>query len=134
MLLHSASKDDELGGSIFQICDQINYGIQHVQPSMQVDIAKLNIKAGSRAMDLSDYKTATSYLNNALKLLPKNHWTSHYGICLQLFYSKAKSAYSCGNKEDAYQLLKKILDKGCCIKDKLDAHYLYVSVSVEYLY
>ncbi|KAL7538257.1 hypothetical protein ACHAXR_008411, partial [Thalassiosira sp. AJA248-18] len=129
MLLHSASKDQDLGARIFQIVDQINHGIPDlIRPDMQMDIAVLNFKSGSTAIEFSDYDTALSYLNNALLLLPINHWSSNYELCLRLFYLKAKATYSCGDIENAYELLKKIIEKGRCTEDKLDAYYLYVTI------
>ena len=131
MLLHSASKGQVLGGEIFQVVDQINRGIPDlIQPDTKMEIAELNFRAGSRAAELSDYVTAQLYLNNALALLPKNHWSSqYYDFSLRLYFLRAKVAYSCGDIKKSSGLLKKLLVNGRCIKDKLDAYYLYVTVS-----
>mmetsp|Transcript_29922 Transcript_29922/g.63473 ORF Transcript_29922/g.63473 Transcript_29922/m.63473 type:complete len:914 (-) Transcript_29922:1454-4195(-) len=129
ILLYSTSKGQDLSGTVFQVVDQISHGIPSlIQPELQIDIAELNFSAGSRAMDFSDYETAYSYLNNALSLLPKNHWSSHYDFSLRLFFLRAKAAYSCGNIEEAYDSLKKILEKGRCIEDTLDAHHLKATI------
>ena len=135
VLLHSVSReqDVQLGGAIFQICDQINHGIPSlIQPKMQKDIVELNFDSGSMAMDRSDYETARSYLNNSLSLLPENHWSSNYGFSLRLFFLSAKAAYSCGDIEKASELLKEILKEGRCLEDKLDAYYLYVTVGTSW--
>mmetsp|Transcript_3060 Transcript_3060/g.6785 ORF Transcript_3060/g.6785 Transcript_3060/m.6785 type:complete len:560 (-) Transcript_3060:69-1748(-) len=95
---------------------------------MTRDIIELNFYSGSKAMDRSDYKTAQSYFSNSFLLLPKNHWSSHYEFSLRLYFLSSKVAYSCGNIEKAYILLKKILEKGCCLGDKLDAYHLYATI------
>jgi len=129
ILLYSTSKGQDLGGALFQLVDQINHGIPSlIQPRMQIDIAELNFSAGRKAMDLSDFETAYSYLNNAFPLLPENHWSSHYDFSLRLFLLRAKSTYLCGNIEEAYDSLKEIIENGRCIEDTLDAYYLHVTI------
>ena len=66
---------------------QINYGISLEQASSQcthsLSFAKLNEKAGVEAMICSDYATACSYMNTALKWLPPDHWRNHYDLRLE---------------------------------------------------
>jgi len=130
MLLYLATKGrEDLGELIFQIADQINHGIPTlVQPDMQIDIAELNFNAGLRAIDSSHFEVAQSYLNNALSLLPENHWSIHYQFSLRLFFLKAKAAYLCGDIEKSQELLKNLLDMGRCLEDILDAYHLYLTV------
>jgi len=129
ILLFSVSRGKDLGGAIFHIIDQINHGIpQLIQPQKTKDIIELNFYSGSKAMDRSDYKTAQSYFSNSFLLLPEDHWSSDYEFSLRLYFLSAKVAYSCGNIEKAYILLKKILEEGCCLGDKLDAYHLYATI------
>ena len=81
-LLLSTHEGQDLSGIIFQIMDQINLGKSLIEPARQVDVAKINLRAGSRAMDLSDFQTAQSYLNEASTLLEqqKNPWSSNYEL------------------------------------------------------
>ena len=96
---------------------------------MKIVIAELNCSAGRKAMDLSDFETAYSYLNTALPLLPKNHWRRHYDFSLRLFLLRAKTTYLRGNIKEASDSLKEIIENGRCIEDTLDAYYLHVTVS-----
>ena len=135
VLLYSVSREGETnetkGGAMFTIVDQINHGIPSlIQHKMQRNVVELNFDSASRAMDRSDHETAQSYLNNALALLPNDHWTSNYEFSLRLFSLSANAAYSSGNIEKAYDSLKEILKQGRCLEDKLDAYCLYVTVSV----
>jgi len=129
VLLNSVSRGKDLGGAIFHVIDQMNHGIPGlIQPTMLKDVIRLNFASGSKAMDRSDYKTAQSYFSNTFSLLAKNHWSGHYEFSLRLYFLSAKAAYSCGNIEKAYGLLKQILKEGCCLGDKLDAYYLYATI------
>ena len=119
-------KDKDLASVIFQVVDCVDHGIPNlIQPSMRAEIAKLNFKAASRAMELSDYDTAQNYFNQALVLLPENHWENDYEFSLGFYFLRSKVAYACGDVENASTLLKEIIDKGSCLQDKLDAYYLY---------
>ena len=126
MVLYSTTEGQDLSDTIFQIVNQINHGIPNlVQEQQQVGIAEHNFHAGSRAMDLSDYEMAHSYLSTALSLLPPNHWSIHYELSLKMYFCAANAAYTGGNDKQAFELLKSILENGRCIEDKLDAYYLY---------
>ncbi|KAL7526795.1 LOW QUALITY PROTEIN: hypothetical protein ACHAXR_005057, partial [Thalassiosira sp. AJA248-18] len=132
ILLYSISKhkDHDLGSNAtFQIADQINNDLSLIQPAMRLDIAELNFRAGSMAMDRSDFTTAYSYLTNAMSLLPDDHWSGNYHFSLRLYFLRANATYSCGNVEEAIESLKTLLDEGRCIEDKLDAHYYYLTCS-----
>ena len=132
VLLYSVTKGSDMKcEAVFPVADQINYGIPNlIQKQMQMNAVELNIRAGSRAMDSSDYVTSKSYFNNALVLLPKNHWSNAYECSLRLFLLLSKAAYACGHAETAYDSLREILNEGRSLEDKLDAYFLYVSVSV----
>ena len=135
MLLYSKSKEQGSNDATFLIVNQINHGVPSlVKHEIAVEIAELNLKAGDRAMAFSDYETASSYLSKAMALLPQSHWRDHYELCLRLYILSAKAAYSCsrGNIQQTRTLLKSILDNGRCIGDKLDAYYLYVTVSANH--
>ena len=126
----SIAKNADLGSSvIFQIADQFNQDLTLVDPDMIEDVSELNVRAGSTAMDLSDFTTASSYLSSALSLLPEDRWEKNYEFTLRLYYLSAKAAYSSGHSEEAINLLKAILDKAHSMDDKLDAYQHYLTVS-----
>ena len=132
MVLYTATVGQDLRDTIFQVVNQINHGvpelIQEQQLHKKVEISDLNFHAGSRAIDLSDYETANSYLCTALSLLPANHWSTHYEMSLKMYFVAANAAYASGNSKKAFELIKSILEKGRCIEDKLDAYYLYATM------
>ncbi|KAL7527350.1 hypothetical protein ACHAXR_001907, partial [Thalassiosira sp. AJA248-18] len=129
ILLYSISKHHDLGSNAtFQIADQLNHDLSLIQPAMQLDVAELNFRAGSMAMDGSDFTTAYSYLTNALSLLPEDHWSGNYDFSMRLYFLRANATYSCGHTEEAIESLTKLLDEGRRIEDKLDAHYYYLRI------
>lgn len=130
MSLYTFTKGKDLGDMIFTIADQINLGLHSLQHAItnSAYIAELNLDAGSKAFDRSDYITAKPYLKVAMSLLPTDHWEQQYDFSLRLYYLTAKAAYSCGDLKEATVTLKKLLSKGRCIDDKLDAQSLLVTI------
>jgi len=129
-VLHSVSKGKKLGDAVFPIVDQINRGLQSVlqAPAMCIASAELNLEAGVKCCEQSDFSTANTYLTKALSLLPNDTWASHYNLSLQLHFLSAKSAYSCGDSEKACKAVRAILKEGSCIEDKVDAYFLLVNI------
>ena len=118
-----------MSDAIFDIADQINYGIDGlVNPDLRCEISKLNVLAGIKAGVCSDYVTSRSYLRNALKLLPKNHWECDYDESLRLYVLLARSAYCCRDREGACNTLQHVFDHANCLGDKLDAYRLRVFI------
>ena len=110
---------------IFAIVDQIDYGIDKLEnPELLCQIAMLNKSAGIKAGNFSDYVTARSYFNVALKLTPENHWVENYEGSLELYSLLAKSNYSCGDADETRNTVQHILDHAHCLDDKLEAYHL----------
>ena len=131
MALINASKDDEEDATALTIVCQVNRSLTSIKQrssSVRVQVSSLNYKAGIAAMKRSDYATATSYLGTALQLLPDNHWESNYSLSLQAHMAIAKASYSIGDTEKAQAMLEMIFKHATCMKDKLDAFYLFVNL------
>jgi len=128
--LYTASRGQKLRGAVLPIVDMINRGLKSAirSPEMCIDIAELNLEAGVKCCEQSDFSTANAYLSNAQSLLPSDHWASHYRLSLHLYFLSAKTAYSCGNDDKACKVVRVILKEGRCIEDKVDAYFLLVNV------
>ena len=131
MALINASKDDDEDATALTIVCQVNRSLTSIKQrssSVRVQVSSLNYKAGIAAMKRSDYATATSYLGTALQLLPDNHWESNYSLSLQAHMAIAKASYSIGDTDKAQAMLELIFKHATCMKDKLDAYYLFVNL------
>ena len=87
-------------------------------------VLELNMKAGKRALDGFDHKTAYSFLKTSFSLLPDDHWESYYQLSLRIGVLMARASYSCGNFGEAESILQGILEKALSTKDKLPAYSL----------
>ena len=116
----------DVGDVVFVIANQINHGKDTIlkDDTLRIEVAKLNMKAGEKAVDGCDHKTAHSYLSIALSFLPDGHWESHYELSLRLSYLVASAAYSCCLYDEAEQTLRGISGRTRCFEDKLHSYFL----------
>jgi predicted ATPase len=128
MSLFSITKGKVADDMLFSIADQIKHGIGNLaageDPELRLDMAKLYGLAGSKAVACSDHAASCSYLENALLLLPTDHWKSDYELSLRFSLRLAESCYSCGDVERAQCILQDVTGHCHTIADKLPANSL----------
>ena len=117
---------DDVGNTILLTASQINHGKEWIikDKNLSIDIAELNMKAGKKALDGCDHKTAYSYLMFAVSLLPEDHWERHYDLSLRLNFLTAGAANSCCIYDEAEQILRKGLSHARCLDDQLPSYIL----------
>jgi predicted ATPase len=124
--LYSICKDKDVGDTIFFIASQINHGKEWIlkEKDLRIAIAELNMKAGKKAIDGCDHKTAYSYLGAALSFLPEDHWESHYDMSLRLSFLMASAANSSCQHDETMLILRRIFEKARCLDDQLPSYFL----------
>ncbi len=126
-VLYSICNGKDVEDTIFiLIANQINHGKEWIvkDTDLSIAVAELNMKAGKKAIDGCDFKTAYSYLRTAISLLPEGHWDSHYDLSLRLNLLMARAANSTSQYEKAELVLRNVLEKARCSEDKLPTYYL----------
>ena len=126
--LRSISYQKDLGDTILLTASQINYGKEWIlkDKDRSIEIAELNLKAGEKAIDGCDQKTAYSYLDTAISLLPEDHWESHYDLSLRLNFLLAKAAISTFQYDEAESIIRKLVEKARCVNDQLPSYLLLI--------
>ncbi|KAK1744367.1 putative AAA ATPase [Skeletonema marinoi] len=104
---------DVISSVLFTAVNQLNLG---GPPAVQdeshyITAARLNLRAGKKAMEMSDYETAYSYFDSGISFLRKKHWQEHYALSLELYSLAAKCA------------LTNVVAKAHFFEDKLDVLY-----------
>ena len=124
------NNDDDAGDIILLTASQINHGREWIikDKELSIGIAELNMKAGKKALDGCDHKTAYSYLMFAVSLLPEDHWDRHYYLSLRLNLLLAGAANSCCLFDEAEQLTRRGLSHARCLEDRLPS-YIFLSQS-----
>ena len=113
---------------LFTAVNQLNLG---GPPAVQdhshyLTAARLNLRAGKKAMEMSDYETAYSYFDNGISFLRKKHWQQNYTLSVELFSLAAKCALTNGDHTSLKLLITEVLAKVHIFEDKLDVLYLEV--------
>ena len=124
--MHSICEGKDVEDTIFFIASQINHGKEWIlkDGDLSIAIAELNMKAGKKAIDGCDHKTAYSYLGAALSFLPEDHWESHYDLSLRLSFLMASAANSACQYDETVLILRTIFEKARRLDDQLPSYFL----------
>jgi predicted ATPase len=107
--LAQESTDDEL---LFVAVNQINLGGVNAVPQDElIFMADHNVRAGRKAMDMSDFYSAFSLFKHAIDFIRAvpGFWHSHYQFSLNLFKLACQAALLTGNLSVARSLECKML-------------------------
>ena len=95
-LLHNLSEKD-LEASIFTVTNLLNTA-GSLEPS--IDIAKMNLRAATKAAGMSAFSSSEKYAEMGVSFLPSDVWeTSDSGLALELYSSGAEASGGLGNLE-----------------------------------
>jgi tetratricopeptide (TPR) repeat protein len=111
--------NDEL---LFMAINQINVaGPESIVDGDQKHIiAGLNLNAGKRAGERSDYQTAFSLFQHGMSYLEADCWTNHYGTSIELFDSAAQAAVVVNDLEAVTLYCNTVNSRAKCFDDKLN--------------
>jgi predicted ATPase len=91
--------------------------------SHNVIVVNLNLRAGKKAMEMSDFEAAYSYFDYGISFLRKNHWKEHYALSLELFNLATKCALTNGDIVSLQLLSQQVMTKAQSFEDTLYVRY-----------
>jgi len=119
--LTEVSQGQDNDNLLFAAVLQLNLGgpaaLQALEESFIV--ATLNLRAGKKAMQMSDFKAAYSFFDNGISFLRKKHWQEHYELSLELFSLAAKCALTNGDFASMKLLIEQVLKNARTFEEKL---------------
>ncbi|MGK7929231.1 MAG: ATP-binding protein, partial [Spirulina sp.] len=122
LLLHNTpeSQQDE---NIFVIVNQLNYGTDLLATRDERDrLARLNFKAGRKALASTAYGAAVAYLNLGRELLESDAWQHQYALCLALHESAAEATYLAGDFAAMEQRVESVLQHARSVLDRIKVY------------
>lgn len=116
-------------GLLFTAVNQINLGGPSAAMVVTgcVEVAKYNLIAGKKAMEMSDFSSAFCFFDNGMTFLRKNHWRDHYELSLELFELAAKCSLVIGDIVSLTIISDNVIKCARCFEDKLNTLYITMS-------
>ena len=112
---------------IFDIVNQLNLGICSIDSrSEKKELAKLNLKAGKKAIASSAYESAFEYLQIGLSLLEEHSWKTEYNLTLDLYVTASEAAYLNTEFEAMDKSIELVLKKARSILDKVKVYQIRI--------
>jgi PAS domain S-box-containing protein len=110
---------------VFDVVDQFNRSVELVTDAEERQtLRRLNTTAGRKARTAVAFASARRYLEQAMALLPADHWNECYAESLALCQELAESEYLVGNLQRANQLLTTALEMARTTLDLASVHRL----------
>ena len=128
LALSSLSLDEDSDDVLFIAVNQLNHGGTKAveNPHQSFTIAEMNLKAGKKAIEMSDFEIAFSYFDHGISFLRRDHWNEHYDLSLELFELGAKCALTNSDHTNVKLLYKEVLAKALSFEDTLEIRYTHV--------
>ena len=122
-LLFKNAGNEELEEKIFEIVNQLNYGVELITKiETKEELANLNLRAGIKAKKSTAYQAAIFYLKTGINLLNKNSWSTQYQLTLTLYEEAAEATYLYGDFEQMDKLVDIVLEKVNNLLDKMKVY------------
>ncbi|MEJ6481066.1 AAA family ATPase [Nostoc punctiforme UO1] len=104
-LLLKNTSPELIEGSIFDIVNQLNEGIDIIHEQLQKnEFAQLNLIAGKKAKASTAYRAAVKYFKFGRELLTEESWQTNYQLTFELYRESAECEYLTGDFDNAETL------------------------------
>jgi predicted ATPase len=121
-LLEKTSPEQQ-AEQLFEIVDHFNYGTELITDQLERnEIAKLNLRAGQKALAATAYEAAFNYFNTGLKLLDQEDWQREYTLTLTLHSEAAEAAYLSGYYDEMERLIEAVLSQAKTVLDTVKVY------------
>jgi ATP-dependent RNA helicase DDX31/DBP7 len=98
-MIRNAEDVGEIDVNLFVVVDLINRIPREevTDPVQRVLYAKMNEKAGKKALSVPDFSSAVKYSESGLAFLNSSHWKSHHNLMLSIHETSVVALYSFTN-------------------------------------
>jgi len=94
--------------------------------SMNIEFATLNLTAGNRSMEISDFPSALKYLQYGISFLPETKWDTNYELSLRVYEDACLACYINARPDKMIEFLQEILQNARSFDDKLKGLFVLV--------
>ncbi|WP_341736131.1 AAA family ATPase [Microcoleus sp. CAWBG640] len=122
-LLLQNTPPQNLQQKIFDIVNQLNFGIEAIDVQLQRDkLAQLNLIAGKKAKASAAWKPAWNYLRIGINCLSADSWLRQYDLTLALYVETVEAAILSGHVEEMEKLANLVLQQATSLLDKVKVY------------
>lgn len=123
--------EEELAEKIFEIVNQLNYGIELIsQPQERKQLVRLNLIAGRRAKATVAYAAALEYFKVAVRLLSDRSWQIDYALTLAFYEEAIEAAYLGGDFRQLDRWTEILLSHTATILDRIKTYRVQIAARV----
>jgi len=109
-LIQRHADKQERDDRLIEIVGHLNKGRRLIESlDERKELARLNLQAGIQAQRSSAYEAALGYLKFGQELLPRDAWTSDYGLAMALATEHQQCAYLTARYDEAEAWIQEIL-------------------------
>ncbi|MBE9161614.1 AAA family ATPase [Tychonema sp. LEGE 06208] len=122
LLLQNTSPQN-LQQKIFDIVNQLNFGIEAIDVQLERDkLAQLNLIAGKKAKASAAWKPACNYLIIGINCLSADSWLRQYDLTLALYVETVEAAILSGHVEEMEKFADLVLQQATSLLDKVKVY------------
>jgi PAS domain S-box-containing protein len=130
-LLRQSLAPDEVGARIFEITNHLNLARGRITDRAErLDLAALNLEAGTRARESAAFDTALDYLQTGLALLPDDCWATSYALTRDLHIAAAETANIKADFELMERLARAVEAHAHSLLEKVRVHEIRIQSQV----
>ncbi|WP_449421018.1 trifunctional serine/threonine-protein kinase/ATP-binding protein/sensor histidine kinase [Phormidium nigroviride] len=128
LLTHISPTEKE--EKLFEIVNQLNIGKSLIlYQAGQIELAKLNLKAGQKARAATAYTAAFEYCTTGIALLGEDRWQPQYELTLALYETATETAYLSGKFEQMKQLAAIITEHSKNLLDTIKVYEIQIQAA-----
>ena len=133
-ITNASTDTDKSNALTLFIADQINAANAHgvTEDSLHIEFAELNLKAGKKSIDISDFQSALSYMMAGISFLHGWKGGKNYNLSLQLFQNLILACYVNREIDLMQQYLELLFKNAASFEDKLPGFLVMIQVMLSH--
>jgi predicted ATPase/signal transduction histidine kinase/CheY-like chemotaxis protein/HPt (histidine-containing phosphotransfer) domain-containing protein len=113
---------------LFEIVNHMNIGGSLIiDEDERLGLAKLNLRAGTKAKDSTAYGSGAGYLRAGVRFLPDAAWETAYGLAFELYKTLSECTYLIGEFDQAEEIFDMLLSRAGSRHDKAEVYNIRIA-------